>query len=469
MGRKAGKTLVAACVVLLYLCGPEATRNSQIVSGANSKDQAGHIYTALSKMVAMSPALRSRVQCTEHTKTAKCAGTGSVYMPLAADGKTAMGLSPVLVILDEIGQIEEADSLFVDSLTTSQLAFGSEALLIAISTQAPLDSSLFSLWLDDAAKGEDPTVVSHLYAAPEEAELDDPAALIAANPGIGHYTDLDTLMRSAKAAKRGLNSNGFRNLNLNMRVDTSDPWMPVSVWAETFGELVPWKECQYVTGGLDLSESVDITAFVLAGVRPDGTWQVRSYAWKPAETLQAHADRDKRPYAEWVRDGKLRTTPGRTIDPDQVAKEIHAICKAAGVGRAFYDPAYYGRFKRAWDELPESGVEWEALKQTIVYLTEPTKALRDALVAGTCVHSDDDVVLTMCVLNAKSYEDINLNTRLIKKKAMGRIDAAAAAVNAVSGLVNYVSPPSFNIWFTNSGLADTANARAIMREFNPFL
>ena len=449
VGRKAGKTLIAAVVVLLYLCGPEAVRNSPIVSGANSKEQAAHIYTALSKMVALSPDLRKRVQCTEHRKTAKCSATGCTYTPMAADGGTAMGGSPILVILDEVGQIAEAESLFVDALTTSQLAYGSESLLIAISTQAPLDSSLFSLWLDDAAKGDDPTVVCHLYTAPEDAELDDPEAIKAANPGIGYYTDLDTLMRSAKAAKRGLNSNGYRNLNLNQRVDMSDPWMSVSVWNDTFGELVPWDECQYVTGGLDLSEAIDLTAFVLAGVRPDGTWQAQSYAWKPAETLQAHADRDKRAYPEWVRDGKLRTTPGRTIDPDLVAKEVFQICSSANVKRAFYDPAYFGRFKRAWDECNALGnlsLEWEPLKQTIVHLTEPTKALRDSLVAGTCVHSEDDLVLTMCVLNAKAYEDINLNTRLIKKKAMGRIDAAAAAVNAVAGLVNFVAAPNYQIF-----------------------
>ncbi|OTP69394.1 Phage terminase, large subunit [Caballeronia sordidicola] len=450
VGRKSGKTLLAACVVALYLAGPEASRNAQIVSGANSRDQAGHIYKALSQMVALSPQLKKRIRCTEHSKIAKCSATGCVYMPLAADGRTAMGLSPVLVILDEIGQIAEADSAFVDSLTTSQLAFGAEALLLAVSTQAPLDSSLWSLWLDDAATNADPTVVSHLYAAPEDAELDDESALIAANPGIGYYTDLETLMKSAKAAKRGLNSNGFRNLHMNLRVDTSDPWMSVSVWNETFGELVDWDDCQYVTGGLDLSESIDLTAFVLSGVRPDGHWQVQSFAWKPAETLQAHADRDKRPYAEWVRDGKLRTTPGRTIDSDQVAKEVHEICRMANVKRAYYDPAYYGRFKRAWDELPDSYVDWEPLKQTIVHLTEPTKALRDSLVAGTCVHSPEDLVLTMCVLNAKAYEDINLNTRLIKKKAMGRIDAAAAAVNAVSGLVNFVPNRLYQIFAVDS-------------------
>jgi len=429
--------MLAACVVLLYLCGPEARRNAQIVSGANSKDQAKLIYKALAQIVALSPVLRKRVRCTEHNGTARCEATGSTYVPLAADGKTAMGLSPVLAILDEVGQIVEPESLFVDSITTSQLAFGSDALLLAISTQAPLDSSLLSLWLDDAATSADPTIVSHLYTAPPDCEVDDEAALIAANPGLGYFLDIDTLKKEAAAAKRGMNANAFRNLHLNQRVDMTDSWLSEDVWRETFGDLVPWTDCQYVTAGLDLSESQDLTALTLAGVRPDAAWQIESFCWKPLETLAEHSQRDKRDYSGWAADGILRTTPGKTIDFAHLAQDAVEIIRTKGVKRVYYDPAMSSRFLSEYKVAGGDVSIMEPIKQTIVQLTEPTKALRDKLVAGECWHCTADKPLTMAALNAKEYTDVNLNSRLSKKRAIGRIDPIAAGVNAVHGLVNF--------------------------------
>ncbi|WP_155524327.1 terminase TerL endonuclease subunit [Burkholderia sp. PAMC 28687] len=449
--------MLAACVVLLFLCGPEAIENAQIVSGANSRDQAKLIYRALSQMVALSPALRKIVRCTDHTGVARCGNTGAHYTPLAADGAHAMGLSPILVILDEIGQIPEPESAFVDSLTTSQLAYGASALLLAISTQAPLDSSLFSLWIDDAVGSEDPTLVCHLYAAPPDCEVDDEGALIAANPGLGYFLDMEVLKKEAAAAKRGTNANAFRNLHLNQRVDQTDSWMSEDVWRETFGDLLDWHECSYVTAGLDLSESQDLTAFTVAGVRPvgnwllpgasrGGEWQLQSHCWKPADTLQAHSLRDKRDYSGWAADGILNTTRGKTIDFVDVAKDVVRLIKASNVKKVYYDPAMSSRFLAEYKIAGGDLDIMEPLKQSIVQLTEPTKALRDKLISGQCWHSKEDKPLTMAALNAKDYTDINMNSRLTKKRSIGRIDPIAAAVNAVHGLVNFTEPADLNIY-----------------------
>ena len=44
IARKNGKTALIAAILLAHLCGPEAVQNSQIVSGAQSKDQASVIF-----------------------------------------------------------------------------------------------------------------------------------------------------------------------------------------------------------------------------------------------------------------------------------------------------------------------------------------------------------------------------------------------------------------------------------------
>jgi phage terminase large subunit-like protein len=62
IARKNGKTAMIACLLLAHICGPEAVQNSQIVSGAQSKDQAAVVFELARKMVDMSPKLSAVVR-----------------------------------------------------------------------------------------------------------------------------------------------------------------------------------------------------------------------------------------------------------------------------------------------------------------------------------------------------------------------------------------------------------------------
>ena len=53
-GRKNGKTALAACLLLLHLCGPEARPNSQLFSTAQSRDQAAILYKLAAQIVRQS-------------------------------------------------------------------------------------------------------------------------------------------------------------------------------------------------------------------------------------------------------------------------------------------------------------------------------------------------------------------------------------------------------------------------------
>src|SRR5262249_17835237 len=57
VGRKSGKTCLAACLLLVHLAGPAAIPNSQLYSTAMSRDQAALLYALAAKIVRMSPAL----------------------------------------------------------------------------------------------------------------------------------------------------------------------------------------------------------------------------------------------------------------------------------------------------------------------------------------------------------------------------------------------------------------------------
>ena len=192
MGRKNGKTCLIAALLLAHIAGPEAVQNSQIVSGAQSKDQAAVIFELARKMVDQSPKLSKLVRVQPSGKRLIGLARNVLYRALAAEGKTAYGLSPILAIIDEVGQIAGPTDKFVTAITTAQGAY-THPLLIAISTQAATDADLFSTWIDKQRSAPDPRVVCHVYEAPDDCALDDRKAWAAANPALGIFRSITTL------------------------------------------------------------------------------------------------------------------------------------------------------------------------------------------------------------------------------------------------------------------------------------
>ena len=72
------------------------------------------------------------------------------------------------------------------------------------------------------------------------------------------------------------------------------------------------RECY---GGLDLSSSIDITAFVLVFPPRDESekYVILPYFWIPEENMNIRVRRDHVPYDVWAKQGMLMTTEGNVI------------------------------------------------------------------------------------------------------------------------------------------------------------
>jgi phage terminase large subunit-like protein len=349
IARKNGKTALIACLLLAHLVGPVAVENSQIVSGARSRDQAALVFDLASKIIRLNPALAERIRVVPSQKKLISLTMGVEYRAVSAEGRTAHGLSPVLAILDEVGQVVGPQDAFVEAIETAQGAHA-EPLLVAISTQAPTDGDLFSLWLDDARTSQDPRIVSHVYSAPTDADLLDEAGWKAANPGLGLFRSLDDLRELARKASRMPSfENAFRNLNLNGRVSAVSPFVSRSVWESCSGAPSPMLD-QTVFVGLDLSARTDLTAAV-AVWEQDERWHVACRFWTPREGLRERAQVDRVPYDVWVRDGHLITTPGRTVDYAVVAADILDWLSDCEIAAIAYDRWRIDLMKKEFSEL----------------------------------------------------------------------------------------------------------------------
>ncbi len=66
--KKNAKTTLSSFLLLLHTVGPEAIRNTQLVSTAQSRDQAAIIFDLAAKIVRMSPTLEPHIMVRETVK-----------------------------------------------------------------------------------------------------------------------------------------------------------------------------------------------------------------------------------------------------------------------------------------------------------------------------------------------------------------------------------------------------------------
>lgn len=439
LGRKNGKTSLCAAILLAHLIGPEAKLNSQIVSGARSREQASVLHALASKMISLSPELSKICRIIPSGKRIIGLPMNVEYRALAAEGSTAMGLSPVLAILDEAGQVKGPHDEFFEAITTAQGAHA-DPLLMAISTQSPTDADWFSIILDDAERSQDPRIVSHVYRAPEGCELDDEEAWKASNPGIGIFRSLDDVREQAKQAKRMPSAeSGFRNLVLNQRVNMVSAFVSPGVWKA--GNRPPAEFDGLVYGGLDLSATTDLTALVLT-CRIDGALHVRPYFWMPLDSVAEASRRDRAPYDVWVREGLLRTTPGKVIDYAFVARDIGEICSGLSIASIGFDRWRMDRMKLA---MEAAGVELplQEFGQGYASMSPALDALEADLLQDRVLHGGHPV-LAMCAANAVAIPDPAGNRKLDKSKATGRIDGMVALTMA-AGIEAMQTDPAISV------------------------
>jgi phage terminase large subunit-like protein len=426
VSRKNGKSALLAGLILCHLVGPEAKQNSQLVSGAMSRDQAALVFNLAAKMVQLSPKLTAIVRIVPSGKRLIGLPLNTEYKALAADGKTAHGLSPVFAVLDETGQVRGPQSDFIDAITTSQGAHAAP-LLIVISTSAANDADLLSIWIDDAKASKDPRIVCHVYAAPEGCDLMDEAAWRAANPALGVFRNADDLREQMTQAQRMPSmENSARNLLLNQRISTVSPFISPNVWQSCAGQVLPFGDTP-VYCGLDLSARTDLTALVITG-RIAGVWHVVPHFWTPEQGLIDRARRDRAPYDVWARQGYLHTTPGATVDFEFVAQDIATLLSGLNVQAIAYDRWRIDLMKKEFDrigcDLPL--VNWG---QGFKDMAPALDALEAELLNARVAHGGHPV-LAMCAANAIVVKDPAGGRKLDKGRATGRIDGLQAMAQA---------------------------------------
>jgi phage terminase large subunit-like protein len=427
--KKNGKTSLAACLLLLHLCGPEARRNTQLPSTAQSRDQAAVVFDLAAKMVRMSPDLEPNIVVRDTLKQLYCPDLGTLYMALSADSSTAHGKSPAFALHDELGQVRGPRSELFNAVENAMGAHESP-MSVVISTQAPTDADLLSVLIDDALDGKDPRIVVSLYTADPELDAFSVEAIRQANPALGDFLNEKEILDQAAKAKRMPSQEAlYRNYTLNQRVEATNPFVTEAVWKGNANEPLSLGD---VYAGLDLSETSDLTALVL--VSPvGGYWNVRPTFWLPADGLEDRSRKDRVPYDLWHKQGHLNTTPGRSIEYEYVAKHIAALFDEMNIRKVAFD-RWNMKHLRPW--LVKAGMSETTIDERFVAFGQGyesmSPALRnlESLLLAEKLRHGLHPVLTMCARNAVVKTDEAGSRKLDKKRARGRIDGMVALAMA---------------------------------------
>jgi phage terminase large subunit-like protein len=435
MARGNGKTGLAACLALAHLCGPEAVTRGEVYSAANDRWQAGRIFSEMVAMVENTPWLAARVAIRRGVKELEdIGGTKSFYAALSRESGTKHGLSPTCVIYDEYGQTGTPD--LYDALQTA-MGKQPDPLMLVISTQAPTDQSPLSTLIDHGLRcqnGEIQDSSFHLvlYAAPMTADIYSPDTWLMANPALSDFRSYDDIVRLAHQARHmPASENAFRNLVLNQRIAATSQFITASAWAACGSRSSPGNSASRPCfAGLDLAASRDLTALVLVFGDDKTGYDVLPFFWLPGDDLLERGEADRVPYDLWRRQGRLLTVPGKTMDPEFVARKLAELHAQYDIKMLGYDRWRVEDLKR---ELGKVGTDIPLLPHGQGYkdFSHAVNELERCVVAGKLRHGGHPI-LQWCVLNARTTQDAAGNRKLDKSKSTGRIDGAVALAMALS-------------------------------------
>jgi phage terminase large subunit-like protein len=430
MGRKNGKTQLAAVLAICHLSGPEAEDRGEVYSCANDRFQASKIFNEMCAMILQQEWLRLRINVIRFKKELEDLKNGSMYAALSKEAKTKFGLNPSFVIYDELGQT--ADRSLYDAMD-SAMGARDEPLMLVISTQAADDHAPLSQLIDYGEKInrreiKDPSFHCTLYAADDDLDPFSAKAWRQANPALDDFRSLEDVKRLAGQAQRMPSmENSFRNLILNQRVAGEARFLEPQIWKLCGGKPeIP--QGARVYAGLDLGSTRDLSAFVIVWKGDSDVYHVKCWCWLPGDP-QHRADQDAAPYPAWIKAGDLIAI-GETTDPRIIARKIAEVNGTNRIDGLAFDRWRVAEIKR---ELDQIGVSIPLIEHGQGFKDmSPAVDLLERCVVQKRLRHGMHPLLTMAASNAVVARDPAGGRKLDKAKSSGRIDPLQALAMALS-------------------------------------
>ena len=431
--KKQGKSELAAAVAILLLCGDHEER-AEIYGCAADRGQASIVFEVAADMIRMCPPLKRRCKILTGTKRIIYLPTNSFYQVLSAEAYSKHGFNIHGVVFDELHT--QPDRKLFDVMTKGSGDARMQPLYFLITTAG---TDIHSICYETHQKAKDilegrkvdPTFYPVIFGAEPDEDWTDPKVWKKANPSLGITVDIEKVKVACESAKQNPSEeNSFRQLRLNQWVKQAVRWMPMEKWDNckvTFdGEFLTGRLCY---GGLDLSSTNDITAFVLLfpPTEEDPNYYVLPYFWIPEENMERRIIKDHVPYDVWEKKGYLNATEGNVIHYAYIEHFIEELGKVYNIKEIAFDR--WGAVQMTQD-LDNLGFTVIPFGQGFKDMSPATKELMNLVLSNKLKHNGHPVLRWM-MDNVCVRVDPAGNIKMDKSKSIEKIDGAVAMVMAL--------------------------------------
>jgi phage terminase large subunit-like protein len=260
-----------------------------------------------------------------------------------------------------------------------------------------------------------------------------------ANPNLNYLGGpfRDYLRRQVEEAKSmPSQENIVKRLNFCIWTESITKWLPSDAWnACAFPVELAALKGRICYGGLDLSSTTDVSAWVLVFPPKEegGKYAVHCRFFLPADSMADRVRRDKVPYDVWARQGYITITPGNIIDYAFIIDQIKKDMTDYQIAELAFDR--WGSQKITTD-LQDLGFEIEGKRSLVQFgqgfasMNAPTKEVEKMVLSKEIAHGGNPV-LSWMVSNVAIKTDPAGNKKPDKEKSTERIDGAVALIMVV--------------------------------------
>lgn len=430
--RKNGKSTTAA-IVGLYMLDADGEEGAEVYAAATKRAQAKQIFDEAWRMVRASPSLKKRL--VTHRDNIHIRDSASKFEPLGRDADTMDGLNVYCALVDEI-HAHRTDEVWgvLETGTGSRR----QPLMFGITTAGFNQSSYCYQLRDYATKVldgviEDDSFFAIIYTLDAE-DLEQPDGWlnedvwIKANPNLHVSVKLDDLRALAVKARAMPSAKGhFLTKRLNIWTNAGVQWIPAEVWAACSlavdEEELIGRTCY---GGLDLSSTLDLSAFVLVfpPTADDPLFRVAPRFWVPETAMRERSASQRVPYLQWVADGHINMVPGDVLDYEYIYEQIDADRERFDVKEIGFDR--WGA-SQVYVRMAGVGQEMVQIGQGFASMSAPMKQL-ETLLRAKKIAVGQNPVLRWNAHNLVAATDAADNVKPDKKRSTEKIDGMVALI-----------------------------------------
>lgn len=404
VSRKNGKSPLAAAIAI-YLAFFDGEKGAEVYCGASSEKQAWEVFRPAHAMLTACPELCKRFGIEVNAKSIVQPKSRSRFLPII--GRARDGAMASVFIGDEAH--EWPDSTMYDAMTMGMVGRDQPLTLIISTAGETLEGPCHAkqLEVENMLTGTIPNeqLFGVVYTADPDLDWRSHEALVSANPNLGVSVKESYLVRKQEEAIRNASKqNIFRCKYLGHWMTASTAWMNMDAFRKCADAALIIDKVKHLPCalGIDLALLHDFSAKA-AVFREDKDSKPHYYAFVTTYFHEAGiADPANQHFQRWAAEGKLKSTPGSSMDFNVLYGDILADKLAYKVSEVAIDRMFAPEMCQKIEE--QLSLTVAEIPQISKHLTPGMVELEAAVADGRFHYPASDKVLEWCMGNVISRE-----------------------------------------------------------------